>query len=60
MMIIFWVLLGVGIYYVLKGNGKIDIGKSGQSDAEAVLKQRYVNGEIDDETYSQMLKTLRN
>ena len=59
MMIIIWVLLGVGVYYVLKSSGKIDIGKNSQPDAEAVLKQRYVNGEIDDETYSKMLKTLR-
>jgi uncharacterized membrane protein len=59
MMIILWVLIGVGIYYVLKSNGKIDFDKNSQSDPESVLKQRYVNGEIDDETYSKMLKTLR-
>ncbi len=60
MMIILWVLIGVGIYLVLKSNGKIDFGNNSQSDPEEVLKKRYVNGEIDDETYSKMLKTLRN
>ncbi len=45
---------------MLKSTDKIDFDNNRQSDSEEVLKQRYVNGEIDDETYSKMLKTLRN
>ncbi len=60
MMIIIWILLGLGVIYVFKSTGKIDFGNNSQSDPEKALKQRYVNGEIDDETYSKMLKTLRN
>ena len=59
MMIILWVLLVVGIYYVLKSNDIIDFDRNSQSDPEKVLKERYVNGEIDEETYSKMRKTLR-
>lgn len=30
------------------------------SEAEETLKKRYVSGEIDEETYLKMLKTLRS
>lgn len=53
--LLFLVGAGVVIYYLVK-NKKVDI--SSKSDAEDALKRRYVNGEIDDETYLKMKKII--
>ena len=50
MMILIWVILGFGIYYLLKDNKEIERSRRPRKDPVEVLKQRYVNGEIDDET----------
>lgn len=60
MMIIFWVAIGFGIYYLLKNKKDIDLNLNHKAGPEEILKQRYVNGEIDEETYSKMLKTIRD
>ncbi len=58
-MIFIWILLGIGIYYlIIEKNGKnlIDTKKD---DAKEALDLRYVNGEIDDETYEKMKKLIK-
>jgi putative membrane protein len=51
-------LLGVGAYFLFfnKGNSKIKFPNS--KSAEETLKERFVNGEIDEETYKKMKETL--
>jgi len=58
MMIIGLVFIGVVIYYFVK-NGEFDKTKckSGKT-AEDILKERYVNGEIDEATYIKMKMTI--
>jgi len=58
-MILIWVIIGFAIYYLVKNNGlTVPLATDGKR-AEDVLKQRYVNGEIDDETYKRMFETIR-
>jgi len=58
MMIIGLVLIGVVIYYFVK-NGEFEKAKykTGKT-AEDILKERYVNGEIDEPTYIKMKMTI--
>lgn len=58
-MIFLWILLGIGIYYlIIEKNGKILID-SKKEDAKEALDLRYVKGEIDDETYEKMKKLIK-
>lgn len=57
-MIIIWIAAGFLIYYLLKNDNNINI-KSKSKDAEEVLKERYVKGEIDDETFNKMMKIIK-
>jgi uncharacterized membrane protein len=50
-----WIAIGVIVYYVFIKDSKSSSG----SAAEDILKQRYVNGEIDEITYNRMKDTLR-
>ncbi|PKM50424.1 MAG: hypothetical protein CVV02_11640 [Firmicutes bacterium HGW-Firmicutes-7] len=59
MMIFIWVLLGFGIYYLLTNRENVNEKINHKTTAEDTLKQRYVHGEIDEETYIKMLKTIR-
>ena len=59
MMFLFWIIIGFGIYY-LYTNRDQSVRSDNQQSAEDKLKERYVNGEIDTETYQHMLKTLRD
>lgn len=59
MMFLFWIIIGFGIYYLYTNRDENSRSGSQQS-AEDKLKERYVNGEIDTETYQHMLKTLRD
>ena len=60
MMILIWILLGVGIYYLFVEKGAIDFKKNKEKDAEDALKLRYVKGEIDDQTYEKMKKLIKS
>lgn len=60
MMIIVWLIIGFGIYYLFKNSGSIDFNGQNKKNSVEVLKQRYINGEIDDDTYKRMLKVLNN
>mgnify|MGYP001207977446 CR=1 FL=1 len=57
MMIIFWLGAAFLVYYLYqKGSLKTSAGKN----PEALLKERFVNGEIDEATYLQMKETLKD
>lgn len=60
MMLIIVVLIGVGVYYLVKHQGNINTIFNHESDAEKILQHRYVNGEIDEETYLKMINTIKN
>ncbi|SEW43715.1 SHOCT domain-containing protein [[Clostridium] fimetarium] len=58
MMIFGWLLIGLGIYYFMN-NGKLEKVRCNNSKRpEDVLKERYVNGEIDEATYNKMKMTI--
>lgn len=60
MMIFVWILVGFCIYYFLKNRDGGKHTTRHSNGPEEQLKQRYVNGEIDEVTYTQMLKTIRD
>ena len=60
-MFLFWLVpLGIVAYYMFfnKGNAKIQFPNS--KSAEETLKERFVNGDIDEETFMRMRETLNN
>jgi len=59
MMIFFWALMGIGIYYLLTNKKDVNLGNNHKTSPEEKLKERYVNGEIDEETFNKMLKTIK-
>ena len=66
MMILFWILLGYGIYCLVKNRDNYRTNANvyhnhSQADKQAAiaaLELRYVNGEVDDVTFLKMKKTL--
>lgn len=48
------------IYLAARPNHHSCCGTSRSSEAEEILKKRFVAGEIDEETYKKMLLTLRS
>ena len=61
MMILVWMIIGFGIYNIFKNN-EVNNKSNKETDVNAIeaLKQRYVRGEIDDETYIKMMKVIKN
>jgi putative membrane protein len=58
MMIFFWALIIIGLVYLFKTKGyEFDLSK--KNEAEEILKKRYVNGEIDEETYNRIRNGLK-
>ena len=59
MMYIWFLLIGLVLYFLLAKPGKRfgESAKSGE-DPEEVLKKRFVNGEITQEEYKNMLKIV--
>lgn len=56
MMFIWIILIGVAVYYFSQNK---EFGNmNNKSDALDKLKERYVNGEIDEEEYKRMKKNL--
>lgn len=60
MMIAVVLLLGYLIYYLYTNNGEKKTTQSSGDTSVEVLKRRYINGEIDEETYRRMLAILNN
>jgi uncharacterized membrane protein len=48
------------VYFAARPNHRISLDAPRYTDAEEILKKRFVNGEIDEETYKKMLQTLRS
>ena len=61
MMVIWLVLIGAAIYFLLAKSGK-NPGKwvKPGEDPTDVLKKRFVNGEITEDEYKKMLKLLND
>jgi len=59
-MFILLVLIIVGVYFLGKRSGSGFVQGENSSVAEDIIKKRYIGGEIDEETYFRMLKTIRS
>ncbi len=59
MMIFVWLLFGVLVYYLVTGKGTNDILGRNSKSAEDILRERFVKGEINEETYKKMMQTLK-
>lgn len=57
MMILFWLFIGFGIYYIYnKDIAKVKM--KNETTPDDMLRERYVNGEIDEATFEKMKKTI--
>lgn len=52
------ILVIVLIYLLVSGDGKKYLSKN-EDNSERILKERFVNGEIDEETYLKMKNVLK-
>lgn len=60
-MFLAWVLLLLAAgYYFFRPQSGISVRRASAAGAETILKQRYVSGEIDEETYRRMLEAIRS
>jgi uncharacterized membrane protein len=57
MMILPILVIGLVLYYVFKGSR--NLSNFNNNDPAEILKARYVNGEIDEQTYLEMKETIR-
>jgi len=58
MWIIFLIILGVAIYFIVKALNAKDISTQGQDTPLNILKMRYAKGEITQEEFERMKKDL--
>jgi len=56
---LFGVLAVFLVFYFLRDNRSFGFHGSNQKDPMDLLKERYANGEIDDETYLKMAEVLK-
>lgn len=62
-MFIFWIILIVGLYFVLKDRNVlsgVNHQSSHVSKAQELLDQRLISGEVDEETYARLKKLLND
>lgn len=63
MMLIFWLLIAYLAYQLIMKNNPNIFTKNNsvisEQTATEILKLRYVNGEIDEETYRKMLENIK-
>ena len=59
MMVLGLLAIGFLVYYLMDGKSKVNFTGSKKSDAEEILKLRFVNGELDEKTYLQMQETIK-
>ena len=57
MMLLPIVVIGLVLYYGFRGTGNLP--NFNKSDPNELLKERFVKGEIDEQTYLQMKETLK-
>lgn len=60
MMILTWLILGFVIYYIVTNKGGQDFKSSSKKNPDEILKERYINGEIDEETFKSMKAILNS
>ncbi len=53
------ILIGAIIYFLMNPSNNF-MSQSKEDDALRILKERYVRGEIDEETYQKMKRTLES
>ncbi len=58
-MIFTWIILGLFIYYLYKNTESLNITHRKVNNTMEILKQRYVKGEIEDETFERMKKIIQ-
>lgn len=59
-MYILWILVIIGVYYLFRNHIPVNSGITRESNAEEVLNKRYVNGDIDEETYLRVKKEINH
>jgi uncharacterized membrane protein len=52
-------ILLIVLVYLLFSDGRKNIYIKGEDNAESILKERYVNGEIDEETFRKMRSVIK-
>jgi uncharacterized membrane protein len=58
MMILLWILIGFGIYYFIKDNRIVKEQNKKGKTPDDILRERYVNGEIDEAMFEKMKITI--
>lgn len=58
MMILSLLIIGIVVYLLFKNHRDLTIAKQSRDESIEILKQRYVNGEINDEEYKRMIKII--
>lgn len=53
-------LIGIGAYFLFFNKGSTKIQFPNSKSAEETFKERFVNGEIDEETFKKMRNTINN
>ncbi|WKY45161.1 hypothetical protein Q5O14_03405 [Eubacteriaceae bacterium ES2] len=54
------VIVGVILYFVFRNKGSLYKDEQKPDESLELLKQRYINGEIDEEQYKKMFEVLRH
>lgn len=57
-MFIVWILAAVAFYFFVVKNPSGTVAKPAGKDAEAILRERFARGEIDEATYLAMKRLL--
>jgi len=57
-MFVWWILVIIAGYYLFKNHYPADLVRTSESSAGEILKKRYANGDIDEETYLRMKKEI--
>lgn len=53
-------IIAAVVYLIVKPGHQHGIFPTGSNEAEQILKKRFVSGEIDEETYKKMRRTLQS
>jgi len=59
MMFFGWILIAVVVYYMFANNNG-SVPRMNSKSPKEVLDERFVNGEIDEETYTRMKRVLED
>lgn len=59
MMIFIWLAVGFLVYSLVTSNDSKNLYRADSKSPEDILRERFVKGEIDEETYKKMMQTLK-